>query len=116
MPVEWKIFYSDGSYTNEDGPPELAPKRGVQAIAVRDDLIGRRIERSEDHYIWTPENGGWRGVDEFGLFDYLIEPGFKVVLFGRTLSNDDYRATWDRVANDSDLPPRSAVGTDERRP
>lgn len=113
--MEWKIFYADGAYSDEDGLPEDAPKRGVQAIAVADPDIGRRIERSEDHYIWTPENGGWRGVDKFGLFDYLIESGVKIVLFGRTISEDDYRAIWDRVSRDSDLPPRSAISPSERR-
>jgi len=114
--MEWKIYYSGATYSSDDGPPELAPKRDVQAIAVASELTGRRIERSEDHYIWTPENGGWRGADKFGLFDYLIDPGFKVVLFGRTLSDDAYRAVWDKVSRDVDLPPRSAVYPNERRP
>ena len=115
--MKWKIFYPDGaSYSSDDGDPALAPKRGVQAIAVTDSMIGRRIERSENFYIWTPANGGWRGADKFGLFDYLIDPGYKIVLFGRTLSEDEYRKIWDRVSNDSDLPPRSAVSSSERMP
>ena len=114
--IAWKIFYEDSTYSSEDGSPENAPKRGVQGIAVSSELTGRRIERSEDHYVWTPENGGWRGVDKFGLFDYLIEPGFKIVLFGRTISDKDFRAMWNRIEADTDLPRRSAFYTDERKP
>jgi hypothetical protein len=53
-------------------------------------------------------------VDKFGLFDYLIEPGFKVVLFGRTLTDDEYRAVWDKVCRDPDLPPKSGKLRGER--
>ena len=114
--MEWKIYYSSSTYSNEDGPPELAPKRGVQAVLVANDVAGRRIERSEDHYIWVPDRGGWRGVDRFGLYDYLIEPGTKIVLFGRTLSDDDYAAVWQRASKDTDFLPKSAWLPGERRP
>lgn len=114
--MEWKIFYQESTYSSKDGLPEHAPKRNVQVIAVQDESLGKRIERSNDYYIWTPSNGKWRGVDQFGLFDYLIEPGYKIVLFGRTLSDDEYRAIWDRVLNDTEMPPKSAISLDERKP
>lgn len=114
--MQWKIYYSDGTYSSEDGPPELAPKRDVQTIAVADDTVGRRIERGNDYYIYDKSRGTWRGVDQFGLFDYLILPGSKIVLFGRTLSDDDYRAVWKRAAHDLDLPAKSAFHPDERKP
>ena len=107
--MEWKIFYPDGSYSDEDGPPELAPKCGVQAIAVKDKTVGRRIERSEDFYIYTPEHGGWRGANQFRMTEYLMMPGLKIVLFGRTLVDDDYRAVLDRATTDSYLPRKSAI-------
>lgn len=111
--MEWKIFYSDSTYSNEDGPPELAPKRDVQTIAVADEVCGRRIERGNDFYVYRH---GWRGTDQFGLFDYLIEPGSKIVLFGRSLSDDEYRKVWDIASKDPDLPPKSAYLPDERKP
>lgn len=113
--VEWKIFYGDGR-TYSDGPPEYAPKQNVQVIAVRDEVMGRRLESSEDFYIWTPENGGWRGANWFRLAEYLMEPGSKVVLFGRTLSDDEYRAVFECASRDCDLPPKSGFSTKERRP
>lgn len=114
--MEWKIFYSASTYSDEDGPPELAPKRDVQTIAVANDVAGVRIERGTDFYIWVPERGGWRGVEQFGLYDYLIDPGFKIVLFGRVLSENDYGAVWKLAAHDPDLPAKSAFLPDERKP
>jgi hypothetical protein len=112
--MRWKIFYSSSTYSDADGPPELAPKRDVQAVLVEDSVSGRRIERSNNYYVWTPERGGWRGVDKFGLFDYLIEPGARVVLFGRTLSDDEYEDILVRSGQDDYLPPKSAKLRSER--
>ena len=88
--MEWKIFYSNSTYSSDDGPPELAPKRDVQTVAVADDTCGRRIERGDNFYVYRH---GWRGCDQFGLYDYLIEPGYKIVLFGRSLTDDEYTLT-----------------------
>lgn len=115
MAINWKIYYSDNTYSNLDGLPEHAPKRDVQAIAVVENSTGYRIERENDYYVWWPENGGWRGVDQFGLYDYLILPGYKIVLFGRMLNNDQYKDILNRAAKDPDLPRKSAYTKDERR-
>ena len=114
MPLNWKIFYLDGTYSNKDGPPEFAPKLGVQAIILPDFRVGRRIERSEDFYIWSPKNGGWRGANHFRLSQYLYEPGFKLVLFGETLTDDDYAIVLNRAMNDPELPPKSGRRPEER--
>lgn len=113
VPPKYKIFYGDGStYSNKTGPPERAPKRNVQAITVEDDVIGRRIEATNDYYIYTTHS--WRGCDNFGLFDYLIEPGVKLVLFGRSLSDSEYKAIRDVATKDPYLPAKSAIGINER--
>jgi len=113
MPHKWKIYYDgDQTYCDEDGPPELAPKRGVQVITVACDLTGYRFEREEHHYVWKD---AWFAVDNFGLYDYLIEPGFKIVLFGRTLSTPEYRKVLNKAMNDDYLPPKSAWLRQERR-
>lgn len=108
----WKIFYPNSTYT---GAPELAPKTGVQAIIVSDERVGRRVERADDFYIWAPENGGWRGANHFRLSEYLQEPGYKIVLFGRTISDDDYAEVMRRATDDKDLPPKSGWAKGERR-
>jgi len=110
--VDWKIFYADGSTFS--GNPELAPKTKVQAIIVKDELIGRRVESSRDQYIYSPERGGWRGVDAYALYEYLTEPGFKIVLFGSVMIDSDYRELWGKITQDSDLPPKSGTLRTER--
>lgn len=114
--ADWKIFYSEGTYSDEDGPPENAPKRDVQTIAVKCETSGRRIERGSDYYIWVPDRGVWRGVDFFGMYDYMIDPGFKLVLYGRVLSDKEYSEIWTRATKDPDLPPKSAYMPYERKP
>lgn len=114
--MDWKIFYCDGDYSNSDGPPELAPKRDVQSIIVADENLGRRTEYSDNFYIYVPDRGIWRGVDQFGLYDYMIEPGFKLVLYGRTLTDKEYADVWNRTLKDTYLPPKSAFNPDERKP
>lgn len=113
--MRWKIFYGDGtSVTDEDCEPENVPKRDVQAITVEDKDRGRRVEYSTDFYIWTDH--GWRGCDQFGFFDYLISPGSKVVLFGRSLSDAEYNKVLHTATHDDYLPAKSAWGELERRP
>lgn len=91
MDIKWKIWYDGGgTYCDEDGPPEDAPCRGVLIIAQYDNHTNYSFCRSNDFYIFSEKMGGWQGVDWFGLFDYLIEPGFKIVKFGRTVDNREY--------------------------
>ena len=112
--MRWQIFYGDDTeYRDSDGPPELAPTRNVQAIVSEDPDTGRRIERQVDFYVWHASRG-WVGVDRFGLYDYLIEPGWKIVLFGRTLSYREYSRLLDRASKSDYLPPKSAHLPEER--
>ena len=116
--MKWKVWYDGGlTFSSDDGPPTRAPKRGVQAIACADREAGRVICRSSDFYIWSVFDGqsGWQGVDMFGLFDYLSEPGAKVVLFGRTIGNVEYRQLLNRIVDDPDLPVKTCWHAEERR-
>ena len=114
--MQWLVYYGDGTtYSDEDGSPELAPKRNVQAVVVADDKVGRRIERSNDFYIYVPDRGIWRGVEQFGLYDYLIDDGYKIILFGRTLTDKEYSDIWSRATKDEGLPFKSASTPSERK-
>jgi hypothetical protein len=116
--VRFKIWYDDGgTYTDEDGPPELAPKRGVQAISQSDPHCGRTLCRADDFYVYQNYDGirSFQGVDQFGLHDYLIESGYKLVLFGRTIGNQEYREVLARVNADDYLPIRTSSQKAERR-
>lgn len=84
----WKVYYGDGStFSGDDGEFSLAPARGVQVIVQDHPGVGMELVTGADYYVW---GGCWRGVDIFGLFDYLIEPGMKKVIFGRTITQDEY--------------------------
>lgn len=94
--MDWTIYYGDG--TTYEGPVELAPARDVQVIAQVDRALGWIAASGTDYYVWR--DGRWFGVDKFGLFDYLIAPGWKRVLFGRMLTAEEYNAVWARVTAD----------------
>lgn len=114
MTLDWAIYYDDETvYTDEDGPPSHAPKRGVQAIARQSDRVGVKFLGGHDYY-WR-DDGSWFGGDEFGLFDYLSQPGKKVVFFGRSMTDDEYRDILKRIKSD-DFPEKSAWERTERRP
>lgn len=87
MSLEWRIYYGDDStFTNLDGSPWDAPAVGVVAITVADPSVGRWVARASDYYVYDPAQftPAWEGVDTFGLWDYLTQPGPRKVLFGRT--------------------------------
>lgn len=114
--MNWRIYYGDGStYSDEDGPVEGAPSLNVQAIVQRDPSIhgtgrfvlhggGQRPNRVPvDYYCWDREQGIWLGTDLFGLFDYLQRPGWKRVLFGRTLNDGAYQEIIYKAGEDPDF-------------
>ena len=109
--MNYRIYYGDG--TAYDGPVEEAPARNVQLIVQSSQEHGWQA-LSGDFYVWRP--GHWFAVDHFGLYDYLLEPGWKRVLFGRTLTSEEYNAIWHQAMNDPEMPPKTAFEKRERRP
>lgn len=84
----WTIYYADsGAFSEKDGTPFDAPARGVTVI-VQPDPFNEYRTVTGDYYIFQP--WGWEGVDLFGLWDYLADPGPKAVKFGRTLPTRDF--------------------------
>lgn len=61
---KWKIFYKDSTYSDADGVPEFAPKRGVQSIIVADESLVNQLVKGEDKDI--PVN------DDFYELEMLI--------------------------------------------
>ena len=110
--MKWKIYYGDGS--TYGGPVEDAPARNVQVIIVEDKDAGWITQAGTDYYIWN--RGRWWGVDLFGMYDYLIEDGWKRVLFGRTLAKDEYQAIFKRASDDMQFERKTAFANRERRP
>jgi hypothetical protein len=78
----FQIFYKNGSAPRD----VITSARGVQAIVQDDKDVGVELVTASDYYIF--ENGKWRGVDIFGLFDFLLDTN--IVLFGRTIKKQEY--------------------------
>jgi hypothetical protein len=96
--VTYRVYYApdkEPATGNGVGPTgELA--RGVQAIVQDHPEVGVEIVTSCDYYVY--EDGRWRGVDIFGLFDYLLDSG--LVLFGRTIKRKEYYQVMQQVQQD----------------
>ena len=112
--MDYQIYYSDKSTYN--GPVETAPTRDVQAVVVVDNSLGWYLQTGSDYYVWADMGDGlrWWGVDIFGLFDYLIDPGWKRVLFGRMTTN----ARFSEIVRQAkkDFGPKHGWKKSERRP
>lgn len=79
----------------------MAPGTNVMCVACYDDDNRRRLAHSMDYYIC--EGTRWFGVDIFGLWDYLVRPGVKVVKFGRLIPDLQYREVMSHAMNDLPL-------------
>ena len=116
--MNWRVYYANGNtYSNQDGAPENAPARDVQVIVMKDGDHGWRTQTEHDYYVWDERSNWlrWWGVDQFGLYDYLIEPGFKKVLFGRTISSQEYNEIIKRANEDKDFPRKTSYANKERK-
>lgn len=91
-----RIYYGDGTTYEGDRPPA----RDVQVILQHDPERGPYFQSGFDYYVWkdAPAPGRWMGCDIFGLYDYLIDSG--IVLFGRTVTNAEYNAIYQRAKGD----------------
>jgi hypothetical protein len=90
----YRVYYGNGDiYESGDGPP---PARDVQVILQHDPERGPYFQSGSDYYVWRGDH--WRGVDIFGLFDYLLDTG--LVLFGRTITNAEYQKIYRQAKGD----------------
>lgn len=105
--MDYTIYYgNESTYTSDDGPPEQAPKRGVQVIIQgTEDGTDPELLGAMGYYWWDFEHDLWLSGDVFGFYDYMIQPGEKVVLFGRTLTNKEYQSIRDRAIQEGLIQP-----------
>ena len=96
----FKIFYDDGS--TYSGEAYSAPALGVQAIVQDSQEHGRTIVCRVDYYVLRSD-GAWLGVDLFGLWDYLQQPGPRKVLFGRTIPSPLFISIYKQAYTDPDF-------------
>jgi hypothetical protein len=92
------IYYDDGG--TYDGPPEHAPGLGVLVVAQHID--GQpSIVYGHDFYWWSGDR--WWGADQAGIWDYLHRPGWRKVIFGRTVSNERFAEVMAQAMRDHGL-------------
>ncbi len=94
------IYYSDGSAF--EGAVEDAPTRDVQVIVSPCQNTGWTTEHSQNYYVWRDDLSKWQGADAFGLWDYLARPGWKKVVFGYMVSEQEFNAIFRRAKADRD--------------
>lgn len=88
--MDWSIYYDDGSiWSSENGSVEETPGLGVVAVLLKPEG-SPMIVVGHDFYCWHEDQQRWWGADQSGVWDYLHRPGWKKVLFGRTVSNEQY--------------------------
>jgi hypothetical protein len=113
--IKWKIYYADGTtFSSEDGEPASAPAIGVQCVVVPADDVGRMVLCGFDYYSY--HKGNWSGHDIFGMFQYLIGPGWKRVLFGQVIPSEEFKKIYDVAVSDPDFARKSGFRRNERRP
>ena len=93
----WSIFYEDGEFSSDDGSPWDAPRQGVQIIAQCDEWVGYKLAHGSDYFYYESERGGFAGCDLFGCYDHLIRADKPLVLFGRMMSDEAFKAFFARV-------------------
>lgn len=91
--IKWRIYYGDDTYF--EGEPQDAPERDVQIIVQHDDDRGWIMTHANDFYLWN--HNRWHGADAVGMYDYLMQPGWKRVLFGRTLPHGKFNEIYYRA-------------------
>lgn len=111
--LDWRIYYRGGAtYSDADGPPELAPGTGVLLIVQADPSVGRLILGGQSAYGWHDDRGAeppWDQHDQHGATLYLAEPGWRKLLFGVSVTDAEYRATYQRALADPDFEPKSGT-------
>lgn len=105
MIPDWTIYYHDlSTFSSDDGGPEESPGVGVLAVVVKDAVVDYRVVHGggphfgQGFYWW--DDGTWYVGDQWGLAQYLNEPGWKIVRFGQTVLNDRWAELWEKIESE----------------
>lgn len=105
----FKVYYKskDGEFPTHIGEnPFETPALEVLVIVEEDERHGRKIVSNGDYYIWDGEH--WWATDAPGMFQYLVSPGHKRVLFGVMVSSGEWDEVMKLAYEDSDFSPKTA--------
>ena len=89
----WIIFYTGGDiFTSAMGSPWEAPRRDIQSIASSRPGGGHYNVNQRDYYYYEADNGGWNEANDlFTVWDHLIRADRPLVVFGRMLSDENWK-------------------------
>jgi len=98
----WCIYYRDKSkFSSTDGSPFDAPRTDVQIIVFKNNQMGWEILSQSDYYYYEEGGHGWCiAADQFNVFDVLNRVRQPLILFGRWLSQEDFREVVLNMLND----------------
>jgi hypothetical protein len=89
--VNWIIFYSDGTrVSNEEMNVGEVKSCEVQAILWWSEDKSWLIIQGYEYYIWKYNR--WYGAELGGKEHYLMQPGWKKVLYGDWIPDDRFEA------------------------
>lgn len=102
--VLWRVYYDDGSvFDNTMGSWEDAPCDGVQCVAVRDEVYGRRVHHFVDYYIWPPWLPHAHSTHDVGPTLRKL----RWIKFGRYVPQEQYEKVLSQACEDPDFPKTS---------
>lgn len=111
---QWVIFYGDGSeFSSADGSPWDAPRQDVQIIASSHPMNGYNLVHGQDYFYYEEDRGGFAGCDQFSLYDHLIRAKYPCPLFGRMMSDIDWKSFFSRAK--AKLGPKTGWTSEELR-
>jgi hypothetical protein len=67
----YRVYYSNG-VTYDSSADNRPAARDVQVIVQDHDIVGKHTQSGYDVYCWRSEQRRWVGMDDMGLFDYLL--------------------------------------------
>lgn len=121
--MKWKIYYSDHtresdtSVNSEQVTPYSIIRRADVQVIVQESPDHNWVTLSGfDFYVWDNRGGGaqWYEADHFGLDHYLLQPGYRCVLFGTRIDKDRFKEIFN-IAR-SEFGNKSIFAKGERHP
>jgi len=99
--MSWVIYYSDNTTISDwDVSPYRIERRADVQVIIQDSPEHKWFTLSGyDFYVWDcrGDKAQWFEADHFGLDHYLLQPGFKCVLFGTRIDKKRFREIFDRA-------------------
>ncbi|MHA2163332.1 MAG: hypothetical protein ACXABF_13005, partial [Candidatus Thorarchaeota archaeon] len=100
-------------------PFSITRRADVQVIILENSDHNWVTLSGYDYYIWDTKGSEarWWGVDIFGLHHYLLNSGYKCVIFGTIIDKNRFREIFNLARKDmAFLQPKEAFESNERQP